>query len=189
MKTINMRMLFVIVISLFFVNAALAGADKSKSKPKEKQAQVKNRGAKVAVPQRAPSTKKTFAQKKKKEKQATNIQEAMDKSRADQSRLRKQEHERTDKRIQSWDTRSSETIEIKQTGNPVIDMGHTDPSMDMGEDESGLVGLHSHVEEDATDIDFDEELREVSSVKKKKTPKGTVAKSPISKNNINAKSK
>lgn len=157
MKHINLRSLAIFVFALVVAAPAFAG----KPKPKTK---IKKTGQSVSAIQRlsrAPASKP---------KKATNIQDAMDKSHADHRRLKKKVSLKTDKRMQALDTRSTETIEIKNTGGSVLDMGGADSAIDnhQGEDNSGLNHLRSHVEEESTDIDFDSELREVSSTKKKK---------------------
>lgn len=156
MKHITMRNIAIFMFALLVANPAMAGKSKVKMK-------VKKNGQSVSAIQRfsrAPASKP---------KKVTNIQDAMDQSEADHRRLKKKVSLKTDKRMQALDTRSTETIEIKNNSAPVLDMG-SDAALDnhQGEDTSGLNNLRSHIEEESTDIDFESELREVSSTKKKK---------------------
>ena len=74
-----------------------------------------------------------------------------------------------DERRNGWTARDFNAIEIRRGGVSTLEaaeLGAPDFSMeDLGEDHSGLKGLKSDVDEEPIYIDFDEELREVSSTK------------------------
>ena len=112
------------------------------------------------------------SKRKKLKRKRTNIKksinEAMKRSDKDQDKIRDRMNDEADKRIDSWSHRGDNTIEIKYTGTTSIEpvgMGGADLMPDSGEDHSGLNELHSPVEDEPTDINFDEELRDVSSMK------------------------
>lgn len=93
---------------------------------------------------------------------------AQERSAHDQRSLKKQAESERDRRMQNWSHRQIGTIEIKHS-TPVpsnFDLG-IDADLDeeeSGEDNSGLNKLRGTVEEESTDINFDDELREVSMV-------------------------
>ncbi len=98
-----------------------------------------------------------------------SINEAMGRSEAEQERIRDHMNSKTDQMLEAWDEPSKTTLEIKHTGTVPVGastFGSSDFSIDNGgEDQSGLDSLRGTIEEESTDIDFDEELREVSSMK------------------------
>lgn len=100
---------------------------------------------------------------------ATSIKEARHRADNERQKLSNKAINETNQQMDSWTERTQETIEIQHTGmsgHGGVDLGDPDFSMeDLGEDHSGLDSLRSRVEEESTDIDFDEELREVSSIK------------------------
>lgn len=99
-----------------------------------------------------------------------SINDAMDRSNEDQQKMKIIVDFEADERMDSWSERDNHVIEIKHTGASSIgsvDLGEADFSYEeSGEDQSGLNGLTSPVEDESVDINFDEELREVSSIKK-----------------------
>jgi len=98
-----------------------------------------------------------------------SIRDAMDRSDSEQNRIRNRQDDEANQRVKSWKVRKLDSIEIKHTGASSaepVDLGDTDFSYDeVGVDQSGLDSLHSDVVEESVDINFDEELREVSSKK------------------------
>ena len=100
-----------------------------------------------------------------------SIKAAVKKSDSDQNRIKDKMNSEANQRIESWQAREMEAIQIKHSGTSSlepVDLGDPDFSMeDLGEDNSGLIRLRTDtdIEEESTDINFDEELREVSSMK------------------------
>ena len=107
--------------------------------------------------------------KTKKPQLMVSIKAAVQRSDKDQDRIKDQMNSEADQRIESWQAREMEAIQIKHSGTSSlepVDLGDPDFSMeDLGEDTSGLNRLRTDIEEEPTDINFDEELREVSSMK------------------------
>lgn len=112
---------------------------------------------------------KRVKQKRKKGYLASSISEAMNRSHKDQGKIKTQYNNEADQRVETWTDRKRNTIKISHTGTTSmdpVDLGDPDFSMeDLGEDQSGLDGLRGDVVEEPIVIDFDEELREVSSLK------------------------
>ena len=99
-----------------------------------------------------------------------SLEDAMSRSSADQNNIKRKALQERSSRMDVWAERTAETIEINNanafSGAPGLDIGI---KADLGTDEggldtSGLNGLRSDVEEESTDINFDDELREVSLV-------------------------
>lgn len=94
------------------------------------------------------------------------LQDAMVRSSDDQMNIRQRVLDERDSRMQDWSERQVDAIEIKSTASysQPYNIGiKADVEMEeSGEDTSGLNGLRSQIEEESTDINFDEELREVS---------------------------
>ena len=109
--------------------------------------------------------------KKKKGQLMISIKKAVEKSDSDQEKHKDRMAEEADARFDSWAARQDEIIEIKHSGTSSLEpakLGSPDMYYDeeVGIDQSGLDSLHSgDIEEESTDINFDEELRDVSSVK------------------------
>jgi hypothetical protein len=104
---------------------------------------------------------------KQKAKLSRSIQAAVQRSNKDQDKIRDRNLQEADRLIQTWNTQDPDTIHIKNTGRSTFEpiMGGGGSFMDEGDDHSGLDRLHSDFGEESIDIDFDKELREVSSVK------------------------
>ncbi len=98
-----------------------------------------------------------------------SINEAVERSDTDQERIKDQIDREADHRVQTWADRDRELIEIKHTGVAPTDtanLGEADLTYEeVGIDQSGLDSLRTDVEEEPIHIDFDKELRDVSSVK------------------------
>ena len=110
------------------------------------------------------------AKRKRKGQLMKSINEAVERSNSDQERIQIRFDVEADERKENWDTRKLESIEIKHTGTSTLkaaDLGEADYFYDeeIGRDQSGLDSLHSDVIDEPTDINFDEELRDVSSLK------------------------
>ncbi len=106
--------------------------------------------------------------KKKKNFLASKINDAVERSNQEQKRIKVRFDEEADQRISSWTEEDIEAIEIKHGASTLrgANLGKPDFTLDQGgEDQSGLNQLRSDVEEEPIHIDFDEELREVSSTK------------------------
>ena len=100
---------------------------------------------------------------------ADSLKDAVNRSQKDQRLMKVRYNNEADQRIENWSARELETIKITHTGtSSVAPMNFGDPNFsteELGEDQSGLDSLHSDIVEEPTDIDFDKELREVSSAK------------------------
>lgn len=111
--------------------------------------------------------------KKKNKKGQTQLSEsindAMKRSDTDQEKIRIRFDDEATDRIEAWQGRKMDMIEIKHTGTSSItpvDLGDPDYSYEeSGVDQSGLDSLHSDIEEESIKYDFDKELRDVSSLK------------------------
>ena len=93
--------------------------------------------------------------------------DAMNRSSDEQRDLRKKVQKEKSQRMDQWAERREAAIEINNSIISVpsnFDVGiEADLDIEEGEeDNSGLNKLRSDVEEESTDINFDEELREVS---------------------------
>ena len=110
----------------------------------------------------------SYAEARETASMSANLAEAMDRSNNEQRDIRNAMVKQHNERIDSWAERGQETIQIRHTGGgtlPMMDLGDPDFDIDdSGEDQSGLDGLRSTIEEEPTDIDFGDELREVSSI-------------------------
>lgn len=85
------------------------------------------------------------------------------KSRASQDVRKQQNRDRLDRQDQ-WSERDDGVIQISNTGYQPTTYSEIDFESDdesSGEDQSGLNRLRGTVEEESTDIDFDQELQEV----------------------------
>lgn len=94
------------------------------------------------------------------------ISSAQIRSEDDQMALRQRVETEKEQRLERWSQRNLGAIEIKNAA-PIpsnFDIGiEADlEEEESGEDNSGLNSLHSTVEQESTDINFDDELREVS---------------------------
>ena len=85
------------------------------------------------------------------------VKEAVIRSNQEQSEIKKKMIQEIDKRIESWEQRSPSSIKLKVDGSYSF-------VTEVGSDHSGLNTLRSHVELEPTDIDFEDEFREVNSV-------------------------
>ncbi len=115
------------------------------------------------------SSQTTYAKSKKKGQLVKAINEAVDRSENEQERIKIDMSEEADQRIETWADRERDMIEIKHSGMSsieAVDLGPADLSYEeVGIDQSGLDNLHSEVEDEPIYIDFDKELRDVSSIK------------------------
>ena len=97
----------------------------------------------------------------------TSIAEAMEKSNQEQRMIKQDMYDRANQRFDKWSERGDAAIQIQHGGSsslPSLDLGDPSFSLDeSGEDHSGLDSLRGEFEQESTDIDFDAELREVSS--------------------------
>ncbi len=98
-----------------------------------------------------------------------SINEAVNRSDNEQDQIKTKIEKEADRRVETWADRDRDLIVIQHSG-----MSSTDPANlgeadfdyeDVGIDQSGLDRLRTDVEDEPIDIDFDKELREVSSVK------------------------
>ena len=97
------------------------------------------------------------------------LEDAMVRSSEEHNGLKQKLEQEKNQRLESWSEREDLAIEIKGSG--VADSAHYGLGIkadleekESGQDSSGLNKLRSQVEEESTDIDFDQELREVSQV-------------------------
>ena len=94
------------------------------------------------------------------------ISSAQIRSQDDQMALKQRVESEKEQRLEQWSQRNLGAIEIKNSA-PIpsnFDIG-IEADLDeeeSGEDNSGLNHLRSNVEQESTDINFDDELREVS---------------------------
>lgn len=117
-------------------------------------------------------TQNAYAEKAKKNGKkgllVKSINDAMQRSESEQDRIKIRFDTEADERIDSWQVRDRDMIEIKHSGSSLepVSLGMPDYSYEeSGIDQSGLNGLHGDYKEEPIEIDFDKELRDVSSIK------------------------
>ncbi len=122
-----------------------------------------------AYGKRAKTRTKTTKVKVRKNHLKKSINDAVDRSDKEQKRIKVRFDDEADERVESWTIRQKDVIEIKHTGTSSIEpvnLGEANlTEEEVGEDQSGLDSLRQEVNDEPTDIDFDKELREVSSLK------------------------
>ncbi len=98
-----------------------------------------------------------------------SINEAVNRSDSEQDQIKTKIEKEADRRVETWADRDRDLIVIQHSGMSSMDpanLGEADLDYEeVGIDQSGLDRLRTDVEDEPIDIDFDKELREVSSVK------------------------
>lgn len=99
-----------------------------------------------------------------------SIREAMDRSNKDHKKMKVKIDFSNEQLMESWDERDTASITIDNSKVNLVDrvnLGRPDFSLEEpGEDHSGLDSLKNNIDIEEEFIDFDKELREVSSIGK-----------------------
>jgi hypothetical protein len=111
----------------------------------------------------------TYAESRVNGTLARSIDEAKIRSDKEQEKIRVTVSFEADERLDSWNQRDRDPIKIRPNGTRPIEALKLDEAdlsyEESGIDQSGLNRWHSDYEKETIEINFDEELRDVSSIK------------------------